>query len=39
MVVRKDWIQREGYMPKYTWRGYFLFGIIPLYLIRVDYNG
>lgn len=35
MIVKKTWkTDSDGYFYKYTWTGYFLFGIIPIYLKR-----
>lgn len=40
MIVKKQWQSYKcqnifgGYFFKYTWTGYFLFGIIPIYLRR-----
>jgi len=37
MIVYKTWIQRErGGLISYRWDGWFLFGVIPLYLRRAS---
>jgi hypothetical protein len=40
MIMKRTWdskkeiVTRRGVMPKYTYTGWFLFGIIPLYIVR-----
>lgn len=40
MIVRREWVKRKqlfkdsGLYKEYFYRGYFLFGIIPLYISR-----
>ena len=35
MLIYKSWkTYDKGYRVKYIWYGYFLFGIVPLYLVR-----
>ena len=35
MIVRKSWCEScRGGLERYRWDGWFLFGIIPLYLHR-----
>lgn len=42
MIIKKSWKQikydKDTYTKtqRYVWQGWFLFGIIPLYLIRTD---
>lgn len=40
MIIKKSWGSRKGinllfgFSPKYQYTGWFLFGIIPLFIIR-----
>lgn len=39
MTIKKVWFSKKGisgifFTPKYVYTGYFLFGIIPLYISR-----
>ena len=34
MIIKKTWYS----WPKYKYTGYFLFGIIPLYIVREEYS-
>ena len=41
MIVRKTWKQIKygkdfDVKKRYIWHGWFLFGIIPLYLVRIN---
>lgn len=42
MIVKKTWKQLkrkdDSVTKRYIWHGWFLFGVIPIYLIRVDLN-
>lgn len=36
MIVYKSWVTPHKYNPKgYLWHGWYLFGIIPIYLKRL----
>ena len=34
MIIKKYWYKRTGYGGRYDYMGIFLFGFIPLYIVR-----
>ena len=40
MILKKEWHSKKGrsnllgFVPKYEYEGWFLFGIIPLFIVR-----
>lgn len=36
MIIKRTWIKYRNYIPKYFYTGWFLFGIIPLYIDRKE---
>ena len=35
MIIRKFWYKEKGYFKRYEYEGWFLFGIIPIYIRRI----
>lgn len=35
MIIKRSWYKNAGYFKRYEYDGWFLFGIIPLYIKRV----